>query len=423
MTSLIPFLILIPVIAAQLGQQHSPFFSLAQNSRCSTFSSSFRSKAFTILDAIYYPAYAPVDLTNGQATVNTTALPAFCRLVLRIVTNPGNGKDAGAELWLPDEWNERLLGFGNGGWGGGDHTGSMWDGSFAGPGNDDAIIDFAWRALHMTTVVVKSLTTEFYYRPYTKSYFMGCSTGGRQGIKAMSIFPEDYDGLVLGSPANPFGQLMPWQARQGQLVHPVGSPPWIPEKTWNLIHAEAVKQCDMLDGVQDGIILDPLACDFHPETLQCQSNADASTCLTSERLSALRHLYAPYYVGPNNQTYVFSPFVPGGEYAYPQGLVGEKLFRMPEDYYRYFVLNDTTWQVSMLDEAVVAMGIDTNPGQMDVSKILLYQRRNHQLRNALLVRTQTYSPNLTAFFARGGKVLQYAGWDDELVSTGHSVSS
>jgi feruloyl esterase len=76
------------------------------------------------------------------------------------------------------------------------HTGSMWDGSFAGPGNDDAIIDFAWRALHMTTVVVKSLTTEFYYRPYTKSYFMGCSTGGRQGIKAMSTFPEDYDGLV-----------------------------------------------------------------------------------------------------------------------------------------------------------------------------------------------------------------------------------
>lgn len=72
----------------------------------------------------------------------------------------------------------------------------MWDGSFGGPGNDDAIIDFAWRALHMTTVAAKSLAIEFYNQPYRKSYFMGCSTGGRQGIKAMSTFPEDYDGLV-----------------------------------------------------------------------------------------------------------------------------------------------------------------------------------------------------------------------------------
>ncbi|KAJ9117443.1 hypothetical protein QFC22_004293 [Naganishia vaughanmartiniae] len=277
------------------------------------------------------------------------------------------------------------------------HTGSLWDGSFAGPGNDDAIIDFAWRALHMTTVAAKSITTEFYHRPYTKSYFMGCSTGGRQGIKAMSAFPEDYDGLILGSPANPFGQLMPWQAKQGHQVHPVGSARWIPQDTWKLIHAEALRQCDMIDGVQDGIISDPLACDFHPETLKCQLNADPSTCLTSKQLDALRDLYAPYHLGPDNQTYVFSPFVPGGEYAYPQGLVGDTPFQMPGDYYRYFVLNDTTWQDEQLDEAVVTMGIDLNPGQMD-----------------------TYSPDLTAFFARGGKILQYAGWDDELVSTGHS---
>lgn len=72
----------------------------------------------------------------------------------------------------------------------------MWNGSFAGPHNDDAIIDFAWRALHLTTVHAKQLTQEYYGRGFTKSYFSGCSTGGRQGIKAMNAFPEDYDGLM-----------------------------------------------------------------------------------------------------------------------------------------------------------------------------------------------------------------------------------
>lgn len=111
---------------------------------------------------------------------------------------------------------------------------------------------------------------------------------------------------------------------------------------------------------------------FHPETLKCQPKANPSTCLSSAQLNALRNLYAPYYLGPNNQSYVFSPFVPGAEYAYPQGLVGETPFHMPEDYYRYFVLNDTTWQDTQLDEAVVSMGIEINPGQMDVSLIGIF---------------------------------------------------
>jgi feruloyl esterase len=72
----------------------------------------------------------------------------------------------------------------------------MWNGSFAGPHNEDGIIDLAWRALHQTTEQAKRLTTEYYGRNFTKSYFSGCSTGGRQGIKAMVDFPEDYDGLM-----------------------------------------------------------------------------------------------------------------------------------------------------------------------------------------------------------------------------------
>lgn len=76
------------------------------------------------------------------------------------------------------------------------HVGIMWNGSFGGPHNDDAIVDLAWRALHLTTVHAKELAAELYGRNHTKSYFSGCSTGGRQGIKAMVAFPEDYDGLL-----------------------------------------------------------------------------------------------------------------------------------------------------------------------------------------------------------------------------------
>ncbi|KAJ9094674.1 hypothetical protein QFC20_006855 [Naganishia adeliensis] len=376
-------------LASRADPYNQSHFTLQPGDRCTSFPSSVSSPSLTVIDATYYPTGSTVDLANGQAFVNTTELPAFCRLVLNITTNPETGKQAGAEVWLPDaeEWNSRVFGFGLGAWGGGvpygaialdglaqgyvaygtdgGHVGNMWNGSFGGPHNDDAIVDLAWRALHLTTVHAKELAAEFYGRNHTKSYFSGCSTGGRQGIKAMVAFPEDYDGLLLGAPANPFGHIMPWMARQSQLVRPVGSATWIPAETWDLIHAEAVRQCDALDGVKDGIISNPENCPFRPETLACRPNTTApSTCLTPPQLHTLSRLYSPY-IDPNG-TYLSSGFVPGAEYAYPLGLVGTEPFPMPADYYRYLVLNDTTWDESRLDEETVQLGIDLNPGSMDI---------------------------------------------------------
>lgn len=76
------------------------------------------------------------------------------------------------------------------------HDSPSRDGTWGGPYNDDGIIDFAYRALHITTVVSKQLVAQYYGYPHTKSYYLACSTGGRQGIKAMASFPEDYDGVV-----------------------------------------------------------------------------------------------------------------------------------------------------------------------------------------------------------------------------------
>ncbi|KAJ9111015.1 hypothetical protein QFC22_006611 [Naganishia vaughanmartiniae] len=390
--------------------------ALAWKDQCTSFAPVIAN--VHLLNATYYEANAFVNLSSPLQTITTSSLPAFCRLQLNVTTNPATGKTAYSEVWLPDRWNSRTLGFGNGGWSGGvpyadialagaqqgyvafgTNTGKfipLKDGSFGGPRNDDAIIDFAYRALHMTTVSAKKLAAEYYGYNYTKSYYMACSTGGRQGIKAMSSFPEDYDGVVIGSPANAMARLQPWTIHQSLNVQPVNSSRWIPAALWPVIHKEALRQCDSLDGVVDGIISNPEVCDFRPELITCRKGSNASECLTVDQLESLRKLYSNYLDG--DQNWIFSGYVPGGELGYPTGLATAEPYQISTDYYKYFVLNDTTWDYHTLNASVIKLGMDINPGQMD-----------------------TNTPDLTAFFARGGKVIQYVGWNDQLISPGNSI--
>lgn len=108
-------------LASRADPYNQSHFTLQPGDRCTSFPSSVSSPSLTVIGATYYPTGSTVDLANGQAFVNTTELPAFCRLVLNITTNPETGKQAGAEVWLPDaeEWNGRVFGFGLGAWGGG----------------------------------------------------------------------------------------------------------------------------------------------------------------------------------------------------------------------------------------------------------------------------------------------------------------
>ncbi|GHJ89108.1 hypothetical protein NliqN6_5510 [Naganishia liquefaciens] len=371
-----------------------------------------------LVKAVYYDAGALVNLTTPLQSITTSQLPAFCRLQLNLTTNAVTGKAAYSELWLPDGWNSRTLGFGNGGWSGGvpvndlglngvaqgyasfgtntGHDSPSRSGTWGGPRNDDAIIDFAYRALHVTTVVSKQLVAQYYGYPHTKSYYLACSTGGRQGIKAMASFPEDYDGVVIGSPANAMARLQPWSIHQGLNVQPVNSSRWITTDLWSVIHKEALSQCDELDGVKDGVISNPAVCNFQPELLTCRQGSNTGECLNLDQLDALRKLYSDYLDA--DQNWIFSGYVPGGELGYPTGLATAQPFQISTDYYKYFVLNDTNWDFNTLNASTIDLGIELNPGQMD-----------------------TNVPDLTAFFARGGKVIQYVGWNDQLISPGNSI--
>ncbi|EIW55233.1 feruloyl esterase-like protein [Trametes versicolor FP-101664 SS1] len=371
--------------------------------------------------ATYFPANARVDITNVFSSINTTDLPAFCRVELKITTNATAGSYAITEVWLPDAWNGRTLTVGNGGLGGGvtvsdlggvavpqgfagistntGHNSTSGDGSWGGPHNDNAIVDWGWRAVHLSVVAGKEIAKQYYRQAPKRSYYAGCSTGGRQGLKEIQIFPDSFDGIVVGSPANWMSHLQPWSVHMSLNVLPANSLCFIPQSTWdNVIGPEVMRQCDALDGLLDGIINDPRACSFRPEALTCTPGQNMSTCLTEDQIGALHRIFADYYEA--DQTYIFGGYQPGGEKAYATGLVGNPPFPLPQDWFRFFVLNDTQWTQDEYNASIITLGEQLNPGQSDA-----------------------ITPNLTAFAdaPHNGKVLHYVGWADQLISPGNSV--
>jgi feruloyl esterase len=164
----------------------------------------------------------------------------------------------------------------------------------------EVINDFAHRSVHVATIIGKQIVEAYYGNVPFKSYFMGCSTGGRQGVQSALMYPEDYDGIVSGAPAVDFNHLVGWS---GLLTSYLGAPnaarefssSHIPRKLWSVVSKEILGQCDALDGLVDGIISEPDDCDFDPEVLLCTEVASGEECLTRPQVDALRKLYRPLY--------------------------------------------------------------------------------------------------------------------------------
>jgi feruloyl esterase len=214
----------------------------------------------------------------------------------------------GFELWLPATWNGRLLGAGVGGDAGvynyTDMSRRIGEG-FATVTTDSghkatqarwmadpkARVDYEHRAVHLTAVAAKALAAKFYGRAVDKSYFTGCSGGGRQALKQMQNYPGDYDGVIAGAPG-PYMPLqsvrMLWFALQ-QKWTPAGA---LSDADWALYESKATAACDAQDGVVDGIISNPLACKFRTATLLCRPGQTES-CLTAPKLKMLDLIRAP----------------------------------------------------------------------------------------------------------------------------------
>lgn len=159
----------------------------------------------------------------------------------------------------------------------------------------EVVADFAYRSLHTGVVVGKEITNVFYGEAYTKSYYLGCSTGGRQGFKEIQDFPDDFDGVVAGAPAFDFNHLTDWSENFYNVLGPDTTATYVPAALWPVIHSEILNQCDGIDGALDGIIEDPELCYWRPETLICSPGQNTSTCLTGTQAAAVRQVYEPLY--------------------------------------------------------------------------------------------------------------------------------
>jgi hypothetical protein len=147
--------------------------------------------------------------------------------------------------------------------------------------------------MHTNAVIGKEVTELFYHKPHAKSYFLGCSQGGRQGIGAAEKFPGDFDGIVAGAPALDFNNLISWRASFYPITGSSSDPSFIKPELWSgLIHDEVLRQCDGLDGVKDGIIEHPDLCEFDPKAIECHGDSTAR-CLTTMQVDQVRKIFSP----------------------------------------------------------------------------------------------------------------------------------
>jgi pimeloyl-ACP methyl ester carboxylesterase len=189
----------------------------------------------------------------------------------------------------------------------------------------EVINDFAFRAIHVEAVIGKQIVAAYYGTPPAKSYYLGCSTGGRQGTQAALKFPEDFDGIVAGAPATDFNHLLGWGGFLSRYVGATSveppantSPMFLTSAQWSIVSAEILKQCDAQDGVLDGIITEPDECDFRPEAIQCAGNA-TTDCLTPIQVEAVKNIFTPLF-GLNGQL-LYPRYSPGAEADPLAGLI------------------------------------------------------------------------------------------------------
>ena len=352
---------------------------------------------------------------DGQRP-NFRDLPAFCRVTATL--KPSNDSDIKIEVWLPvSGWNGKFRGVGNGGFAGTigpgalaaalrrgyaaaatdtGHAGDGRDGSFA-LGHPEKVIDFGYRAVHEMTVKAKTILAAYYGGEARLSYWVGCSTGGRQGLKEAQKYPEDYDAIVAGAPAAPTTELVVHAIDIAQAVHKNESS-YIDPALYPVIHSAVLAVCDAQDGVKDGVLEHPRMCKFDPKALQCKAGADPATCLSAAQVEAAQAIYGGAR-NPRTKQLIAPGLEPGSELEW-SGLAGPEPLFYANGFWKYIAFKDPGWNYKTLNmETALALAEKTDSGTITAT-----------------------DPNLKRFFARGGKLLQYHGWSDQLIVPGYSIS-
>lgn len=346
---------------------------------------------------------APPRGSGAEAVRQTFArLPAFCRVAATLRPSPDSA--IGIEVWLPESgWNGKLQSVGNGAWAGsightalagalaagyaaaGTDTGHSGNSSAFAVGHPEKLVDFAHRAVHEMTVAAKSIVAARYDTNPSRSYFVGCSTGGRQALAEAQRYPEDYDAIVAGAAAYHPTHLQGaqiWTARVGHAT-PGGA---LATEQLIALNSAVVAACDTLDGVADGVIEDPRQCEFDPGALMCEA-AETGSCLSPQQAETVRRIYA----GPATSSgdSLFPGVARGSELGWNDRVTGEPI-PLAVETYRDLVFEDPDWDYRQFD------------AERDIP-------RAEAAIGALMNSTDA---DLTPFLSRGGKLLLYHGWND-----------
>ena len=334
---------------------------------------------------------------------------------------------------LPDNWNGQFLMGGGGGYVGAvdnqfaftvqegyatvgtdaGHSGNSLSAGWA-MRNDTRVTDFAYRAVHRTAEVTKLLIAAYYGRPPAHSYFIGCSNGGREALMEAQRYPADFDGIAAVAPAYNFLAITTAFVRNAQAQYPTGdfNAPVVTPAVLKLLGARVTETCDATDGVRDGTIENPEACTFALASLpHCPNDTAADGCVTGAQRAALSTFAAPLAAGA-----VRYPGQPFGDEADPDGwnawitgpLPGARdaTGRTPPtvqgifgtEFFKYFIYGDSAWRY---------VGYDLARAARDGATV-----------DALVSATD---PDLSAFHARGGKLLLAHGWSDPALNARSTI--
>jgi feruloyl esterase len=253
------------------------------------------------------------------------------------------------------------------------------------------------------TIQAKAITHAFYREVPKRSYWNGCSEGGNQGLSEAQRYPGDYDGIVAGAPANYLTHLQMGGNWISQAIHQDPAS-FLPANKMPALHRAVVEACDALDGVKDGVLEDPRLCHINLKALECKS-IDNDQCLTAAQITGLEQVYA----GAHNRRTgapVFPGYMHGGELDWPLWIAGTDVpprnlqHGIQEAFFKYFVFENPEWKWESFD----------------------FDRDIEATDRKLAGIVNATNPDLTAFKARGGKLIQYHGWSDAAISPLNSVS-
>jgi len=403
MKHVIPFAALLTIVCA------TPAYAATCESLAST---TMKDAMVTRAEVVAPGKFTPPDGGGRRGAAALTPyrdLPEFCRVAATLM--PSSDSDIKIEVWLPTSgWNSKFQAVGNGGWAGvisypamadalraGYATASTDTGHVGGRGtfaldHPEKLVDFSWRSEHEMTVKAKALIQAFYSAAPKYSYWNGCSTGGRQGLKEAQMFPNDYDGIIAGAPANRTAISL-W------IAHAVLKDPasYIPPAKYPVIHQAAIAACDAADGLKDGLIDEPANCKFDPSVLLCK-DADGPSCLTAPQVAAAKKIYSPA-INPRTGAVLFASFVPGTELGWGIQAQGPEPSVNIYDQYRYVVFKDEKWDWKTFD-------FDKDAARGDRTENVIMNATN---------------PDMKAFFSHGGKLLLYHGWSDNQVPTLNTI--